>query len=546
MTDQDVDLEINSGIEGGWLGDREFSAEERKKAEEAGHAMEGGSFPIKTKADLRNAMQALGRASNRAATIRHIKKRAKALGVDLPEGWPNDSADEASVDDEPELELDMDDTWSAAARAKGEAAWIKAGQEALAKKRKQKKKQPPPQDSDCVQSVDSHILRDGESYRMVDTIVLDRTKVTRRGDGYLSATPRVARTGIQLYRGSELDDEREILRVYRAPEQVFNRDSAKTFSSRPITSDHPPDMVTADNWRQHAVGYTGEDILRDGEFIRVPMTLCDGQTIRDFESGKRELSVGYTCDIAFENGKTADGEEYDAVQKNIRVNHVAFVSHARGGDKLAFGDTTTDQEVPEMNMKTITVDGTSCPVPEHSVGPIMRALDAKNALIAKLQADQGEPDEDDQEEKGKKKKKAEEDAATIATLMKQMDALKAQLSPDAMQVRIAEMADVTAKAKAALGDDVNFAGKDVAAIRRAVVLARMGDEAAQWSDDAIAASFKTLTRDAPVATGYRDAAAAISAGLQSPQINRGNLSAADAAYYKRAQDTENAWRRPAK
>ncbi|HVX56471.1 MAG TPA: hypothetical protein VHA37_01955, partial [Candidatus Saccharimonadales bacterium] len=73
--------------------DREWTAEQRKEAAENGEAMPGGGFPIKTKADLAKARQALGRASNRSAAIAHIKKRAKALGVTLPEGWPNDTSD---------------------------------------------------------------------------------------------------------------------------------------------------------------------------------------------------------------------------------------------------------------------------------------------------------------------------------------------------------------------------------------------------------------------------------------------------------------------
>lgn len=60
---------------------REFSGKEREKAAEAGTAMPDGSFPIKTKQDLKNAISAFGRAkpADRAAVARHIRRRAKAL-----------------------------------------------------------------------------------------------------------------------------------------------------------------------------------------------------------------------------------------------------------------------------------------------------------------------------------------------------------------------------------------------------------------------------------------------------------------------------------
>jgi hypothetical protein len=71
------------------LGKREFSEKEREKAADTGAAMEDGSFPIKTKADLRNAIKAYGRAKDKAATKKHIIERAKALGAEseLPEDW---------------------------------------------------------------------------------------------------------------------------------------------------------------------------------------------------------------------------------------------------------------------------------------------------------------------------------------------------------------------------------------------------------------------------------------------------------------------------
>ena len=39
-----------------------------------------GVYPIADVADLKKAIQALGRAKNRAKVVKHIKKRARALG----------------------------------------------------------------------------------------------------------------------------------------------------------------------------------------------------------------------------------------------------------------------------------------------------------------------------------------------------------------------------------------------------------------------------------------------------------------------------------
>lgn len=67
-----------------------FSAGERRKAKAAGQTVPGTtSFPIQNKAQLKDAIQAYGRAKNKAAAKAHIIRRAKALGATnlLPEGW---------------------------------------------------------------------------------------------------------------------------------------------------------------------------------------------------------------------------------------------------------------------------------------------------------------------------------------------------------------------------------------------------------------------------------------------------------------------------
>jgi len=64
---------------------KEWNAEQRKEAAVKGYALPDGSYPIKTKSDWYKARQALGRAKERAPVIRHLKKRAKALGIPASE-----------------------------------------------------------------------------------------------------------------------------------------------------------------------------------------------------------------------------------------------------------------------------------------------------------------------------------------------------------------------------------------------------------------------------------------------------------------------------
>lgn len=68
---------------------RAFSDERRMDLAKEGMALPDGSYPIVTEADLRNAIQAFGRAKDKEAAKKHIMKRARALKLEslIPANW---------------------------------------------------------------------------------------------------------------------------------------------------------------------------------------------------------------------------------------------------------------------------------------------------------------------------------------------------------------------------------------------------------------------------------------------------------------------------
>ena len=201
----------------------------------------------------------------------------------------------------------------------------------------------------CQQPIeDAALLTDGVSHlNLRDTIVMDGVRKT--ADGYLTCSPRVARVGVQIYKGKELGrPDLGDVRVYRLPPQeVFHRDAIKSMTHRPVTLTHPPETVNAGNWKHYSVGHTGDEVLRDGDAIRVPMVVMDAKAIDAYENhGVKELSVGYSTDLKWKKGVTRDGEAYDAIQTAIRGNHLAMVPAARGGDTLNMGDTDPREDRP--------------------------------------------------------------------------------------------------------------------------------------------------------------------------------------------------------
>lgn len=72
---------------------KDYTSAQREAMAKSGEALADGSYPIADKADLANAIQAYGRANDKAEVKAHIIKRAKALGAtsELPDGWADSS-----------------------------------------------------------------------------------------------------------------------------------------------------------------------------------------------------------------------------------------------------------------------------------------------------------------------------------------------------------------------------------------------------------------------------------------------------------------------
>jgi hypothetical protein len=393
----------------------------------------------------------------------------------------------------------------------------------------------------------------------------DGAKVRDTADGYMTAVPRVARTGIQLYRGSELGvKDKAIVRIFRDEAEVFNKDSLASFAGKPFTDNHPPVMVNASNWWKYTAGDAGDEVLRDGEFGRIPMMLRDAGTIAKVKKGKVQLSVGYGCEIDWTPGTTPKGEAYDGRQIGIRVNHIAVVDAARGGDKLAIGDEGQETNHPlykadgsafndvqtedeNMTLKTLLVDGITCEMTDTAVQVVTRALDAaKNNFVEMQKA---------KEEEAKKAKDALDAAnATVAKLTTEAAAkdaenatlktqLKdAELTPAKLDSLVKDRAAVADKAKSILAA-VIVDGKTVDEIMAQVVNAKLGDVAKGWDAKQIKVSFDTLTAGVQVSDGGADVTR--TARAFSQPLDAATQATRQAMYDKHDKDLSNAWKTPA-
>ncbi len=309
-------------------------------------------------------------------------------------------------------------------------------------------------------------------------VVSDKFALTERRrspEGFLIAPAKLSRTGVQEYTAGELGlDESSgmatdaIVRLFRPHEEVFSAAALSSFEAATLTINHPPDNVTAANWKTHAVGDV-HGIASDGKHMTGRVVVKDKDAIKSILDGKTELSMGYSFELDMTPGTAPDGTEYHGIQRAIRANHAAVVDFARGGSALRIADHQPSGDT-NMALKTITVgDGINLEL-EPTVASVVEAFDRsckkaiKDSADAVVAADKARAD-------AEAKLKAADDAgkALVADHAAKIAELQAKiLTPEQVEALAAERAKVVGDA-AKLAPEFEPEGKTVAQIRAEVL-----------------------------------------------------------------------------
>ena len=157
-----------------------------------------------------------------------------------------------------------------------------------------------------------------------------RAELTK--EGYLVDTPVVARAGIQVYRRKDGTIRRE----FRPPEEVSKLSYLESFSGKPITFLHPKQMVNSGNVRNVLIGSAnGKAFVEDSEDpnvaikVRTPLIVYDKPYVQKILNKEfTEISVGYKIKLD-ETPGIWNGQVYDAIQRDLEVNHISIVPKGR-------------------------------------------------------------------------------------------------------------------------------------------------------------------------------------------------------------------------
>lgn len=345
--------------------------------------------------------------------------------------------------------------------------------------------------------------------RFADAVSVGQVKETK--EGYLVATARVARTGVQYYLARELGDvalkagfkPNDIVRVNRPESEVFSDQSLKSLTRVPVTVDHPIEDVTPENWSKYAAGDVGDAYARDGQWVVVNPMIKDARGIQAAQTTHKEISMGYTANLV----DAADKSIADFDMANIVYNHLALVPKGRAGPQARIGDSwgaapvndfqpgalpstakkgghMTDQfKTVVLGDKAVQVAVTDVAAIEQFKADSAKALaDAESKHAAEISAKD--------EEIGKLK-------AELADAKK-----AAEIDVDAL---VAARTELVAQVKA-IDANIDPKGLSDADLRKAAVAARLGDEMVKDASDAeITGMFKAISKDVknPVADAIR-------------------------------------------
>jgi hypothetical protein len=130
-------------------------------------------------------------------------------------------------------------------------------------------------------------------------------------------------------------------RELRLPEDVFAPESLKTYRGKPIIITHDAGYVDKDNVEEEQIGTILSEGYQDGDDVRAEIIIHDTDAMK--ECGLRELSLGYNLRLE-ETPGVWNGQPYDAIQRDIVINHLALVGSARAGEQARLNIDARDQK----------------------------------------------------------------------------------------------------------------------------------------------------------------------------------------------------------
>jgi len=173
------------------------------------------------------------------------------------------------------------------------------------------------------------------------------------GNGWfeVKANP-ISKAGVFPYSGRQLGltgpEADRIYQVLRPPEELADPECIESFKLIPWVDEHTMLGPNAQAMTDRALpaeakgvqGVIGEEVFFKDGTLFANIKAFSATLAELIQAGKKELSAGYRCVYDIASG-IWQGQNYDAVQRKIRGNHLALVTEGRMGPDVAVMDKLT-------------------------------------------------------------------------------------------------------------------------------------------------------------------------------------------------------------
>ena len=322
---------------------------------------------------------------------------------------------------------------------------------------------------------------------------------------YIKDNP-LSKVGVFPYLGRQISENLEpdkIYQVLRPEEELNSQETLDSFKLIPIVDDHTmlgtkPGMQPAEEKGVH--GVIGDDVYYKDGTIYGDLKIFSESLKEEIENGKKELSMGYFCDYELAEGEY-NGEPYQAIQRNLRINHVALVDEGRMGadvrvmdrqitfdsikeikemtklQKKSLGKSALDEDIEELTKsedecgsqdedvdKRALIDEIGGMLKDKVDEELWRTIVGKIEKLAYNESEEGANDEDVEEGKKDDEEKPAEDEIIEEDPVIETEAedpesgaeVKVEVSMDAMIKELGQRDALVDAIKPLVGDNANY------------------------------------------------------------------------------------------
>ncbi|MCT6926157.1 DUF2213 domain-containing protein [Metasolibacillus sp.] len=331
-------------------------------------------------------------------------------------------------------------------------------------------------------------------------------------EGYLTVRVPITRPGVFPYQRADGTIQMEA----KLPDDIFSDLTIRSARSKPITDEHPNEPVTLDNYQNYAKGMSHTDVQVEDLKLYVSLTITDKALINKIYDGKREISIGFMSDVIAESG-SYNGQNYEYVQRNIEINHIAVVDKGRAGPEVAIRADSdawqidSDDKGGKSKMAKIKIEENEYEV-DAAVKAYINSLEAK-AETAKVKGDSAEALQGRYDALEVKLQNTENELQLLK---------EKQVSADELDKQVEARVQLISATKPLLGDSFDYTGKTEREIKEAVIATTKQDFKGDGKSDDYINAFFDATIEQVSSNGYSSTGANLiitSDASQSTDVN---------------------------